>query len=109
MPAIADGMAQMKIASTLMKSTYGLVSTTSYNQPVSYTSANSLSYGSNAPAPNPTDTLTTASTSTLAQAARKVDVSLYKVKNETCWAFKLDGEMITSYADEWVDDMTQNK
>ena len=98
----------MTIASTTTKYTYEPVSATAYTQGVSYTSANASSYSSNAPAPNPTDTLTTTSTSTPAQAARKVDVSAYKVENETCWAFNLDGEMITSYADEWVD-MTQNK
>ncbi|KFY96770.1 hypothetical protein V500_02320 [Pseudogymnoascus sp. VKM F-4518 (FW-2643)] len=109
MPGIADGMAQMKIASTLpTASAYGPVSTSSYSQPVGYTSANSLSYGSKASAPNPTDTLATTSTSTPAQAARKVDITSYKVKNDMCWAFKLDGKMITSWADKWVE-MTLNE
>ncbi|KFY80900.1 hypothetical protein V499_00285 [Pseudogymnoascus sp. VKM F-103] len=110
MPGIADGMAQMKIAPTLpTASAYGPVSTSSYSQAVSYTSANSLSYGSKASAPNPTDTLATTSTSTPIQAARKVDITSYKVKNDMCWAFELDGEMITSWADEWVEGMTKNK
>ncbi|OBT38901.1 hypothetical protein VE00_10786 [Pseudogymnoascus sp. WSF 3629] len=92
MPGIADEMAQMKIASPLpVESTYGQVSTSSYSQAISYTSANTLSYGSQASAPNPTNTLASASTSMPTQAARKVEVISYKVDNDMCWAFELDG------------------